>query len=368
MLLCLEARFLIDCKNMNKSLINNNKAKNHLRGTSHQAGFTLIELAIVMVISGFLISLLGSALVSYTKKNKIKTTEFRMEKIEEALEQYLNINGRYPCAASRFLGPDDTNFAEQQTTNCRGGPVLAGTVRVPGQLGSSPLNSVRIGAVPTRTLNLPDEFIVDAWGNKFTYAVTETQATIVPLDPNQSYAADGGRIAVRDGVSNTVVFPANSAHYVIISHGITGNGAYPLGAATTPSVVCGAAADSLNCNDASSIFRTTLVNSDVGNASFFDDYVRFKGQTAPVITVPVGAVVAFNLSSCPTSEGWVDYTPAQGRFVIGSSPAGSMAISKYNMPPAGSTATLPISIGSVNGGDHEAAIPPYVALIYCVKQ
>lgn len=360
-----------------ESKILKNIDKNRLMPSSSnsQAGFTLMELAIVMIISGVLISLLGSALVSYTKKSRITTTEFRMDKIQEALDQYLNVNGRYPCAASRFLGPDEVNFAEEQVAACRGGAVLAGTARVVGQSGATPANNVRIGAVPTRSLNLPDEFIADAWGHKFTYAVTENLAT------SGQYSADGGHIAVIDGrtpTANSIIFPDNSAHYVIVSHGRTGNGSYPIGSATIPSVPCGSALDSFNCND-TSIFRSTLVNSDVGNATFFDDYVAFKGQTAPVVTIPSGAVMAFNLSACPTSEGWVEYTDGagvqalRGRFVIGADPsAGSptIAIDKYDMTLSNplQTASLPIDVGVANAGDHEGAIPPYIALLYCVKQ
>ena len=126
----------------------------------------------------------------------------------------------------------------------------------------------RVGAVPTRTLNLPDEMIADAWGHKFTYAVTENLAT------NLQYRADGGeRLRLSDGANNSLVSPDQTAHYVVISHGATGDGGFPIINATLPSVPCQNAAtlDGENCdNDAT--FRSTLVSSDADLALFFDDY------------------------------------------------------------------------------------------------
>jgi len=36
---------------------------------------------------------------------------------------------------------------------------------------------IRIGSVPTRALNLPDEFMYDSYGSRFLYAVSADLAT-----------------------------------------------------------------------------------------------------------------------------------------------------------------------------------------------
>ena len=122
-----------------------------------EKGFTLLEMAIVIIIGGILLSFLGTALLAYLQKSRIETTEYRISKIQDSLSQYLSVNGHYPCASSRFLGGDDAQFGRMVTASCNSG----------GHTGTTRTAGVRIGAVPTRTLNLPDEFIADAWGHKF---------------------------------------------------------------------------------------------------------------------------------------------------------------------------------------------------------
>ncbi len=353
---------------MTNLLIKKDKKTKRDAISSRESGFTLVELAIVILIGGILMSFMGAALMAYMKKNQISKTQFRIEKIKEAMGDYLNVNGHYPCAASRFLGSGDADFGRQVTTTCNAG-AFAGTARNA---------NVRIGAVPTRTLNLPDEFIADSWGHKFTYAVTEVLATPT------LYQADGGAITIEDGAGNSLVNPVDTAHYVVTSHGQTGDGSYPLGAATLPSVPCPTAANAMddeNCDNDNS-FIATLVNSDTASTNFFDDYALFKGQTAPVFAIPTGAVMAFNLAACP--DEWSEFEdenynpadpdhdvqfPARGRFLIGSQAA------VKQMPEFLEQISNPLEqvdfnislVGVSSDGDPEAAIPPYVALLYCQK-
>lgn len=339
-----------------------------------EAGFTLIEMAIVIIIGGILLSFLGSALIAYMKKSRINTTEFRSEIIQEALAQYLSVNKRYPCAASRIDGPADPNFG-REVNDCSSAPV--GGARSSG--------GVRIGAIPTRTLNLPDDFITDGWGNKFTYAVTEVLAT--PL----LYSSDGGLISVLDSVGNPLIIakplpdPPSLGHYVLVSHGASGNNSYPLGSIALPRPVCAVVSlEDENCND-DAVFRSTLVSSDVTGANFYDDYTYYKGQTAPVLTIPAGAVMAFNLGVCP--DGWAAYAEAEGRFVMGAdngilpAPDNSHqkffvqdAAAQFPIAPypvggaAGETTTLNLASGVSGITDSDPAlIPPYIALLYCEK-
>ena len=319
-----------------------------------QTGFTLIEMALVIVIAGILLSFLGAALINFVKKNRIDTTEFRIVKIEEALARYLRVNGYYPCPASRFDGPTQTTFARSAITDCTGG-VATGTVNIGGADG------VRIGAVPTRNLNLPDEFVMDGWGKKFTYAVSKRLAT------NLQYTADGGRISIVDGNNQTVVTPAGSAHYIVLSHGETGDGGYQLGQGTLPVTPCAPSSlDRENCND-DATFRITLVNSEANIADFYDDYASFKGQTAQVLEpIPTGAVMAFNLDSCPT--GWTAYTQAQGRFMARARPT-AQTMDQYAVvlatPPQ--FASVNFTNRNIDNGDAQAIIPPFVALLYCER-
>lgn len=318
-------------------------------------GFTLLEVAIVIIIGGVLLSLLSSALLVYVKKNRIATTEQRMNGIQEAIAQYLNVNRKYPCPAPLTAGPDDTTFGREVTLDCNTG-AFAGTVQNSG---------VRIGAVPTRSLNLPDEYAMDSWGNKYVYAVTEVLATA------NLYAADGGVIRVIDSAGNELVSPPSNpssrAHYVVLSHGESAAGAYPIGAVASPPTPCpGSGMEAENCND-DITFRSTLFNSDANSASFYDDYIVYQGQTTPVLSIPAGAIIPFASSSCPPGGGWAPYAEAEGRFVLGFDPTPE-TLDKYILSPdTTSSTTLGPNVQDTSGGDDEAVIPPFVALLYCRK-
>lgn len=337
-----------------------------MRGRQYtQRGFTLIEMMVVLLIGGILLSFLGAALLAYMSKNRVVTTEHRIEAIHEALSQFLSVNRRYPCPASRVQGPalppppGDPAFGIEVTANCNTG-AFVGTVRTP-----SAIPVIRIGSVPTRTLNLPDEFMLDGWGRRFTYAVTERLATSL------QYTADGGLIRLIDGAGNTIGNPPNRAHFVVISHGESGEGGYTLDG--NLSVPCPGATtlDGANCDD-NPVFRSTLVSSDDYGSNFFDDYVYFKGQTAPNLAIPAGAVVPFELATCPA--GWTPYPLAEGRFVIGSSATpGSeetyiIGASAGNNPKDFSVPNPSVVPSAVTRNQHDRSFfPPYVSLLYCEK-
>ena len=60
-------------------------------------GFTLIELMIVMVIMGILVTIGVTAFTSSMKKGRDSTRKANLRAITNALEMYYNDNGRYPA-------------------------------------------------------------------------------------------------------------------------------------------------------------------------------------------------------------------------------------------------------------------------------
>ncbi|MFH1157994.1 MAG: hypothetical protein V1721_03805 [Pseudomonadota bacterium] len=140
-------------------------------------------------------------------------------------------------------------------------------VSVPAFAGTAP--RVRRGTVPFRTLNLPEEFSEDGYGMKIDYAVTE------PLAVSGTYDKNSGGVAVVDGNGNTLVEPAGSAHFVMVSHGPDKQGA------TTRQgkmgVPCPAGnLDTENCNTsaASAVYRAAA-KASVSGAAHFDDNVEY---------------------------------------------------------------------------------------------
>ena len=71
-------------------------------------GFTLIELAVVLVIVGIVISIVATILPSLIKSAKIKKTRAILDKMDYAIEGYLTANGKLPYADSDGDGIGDS--------------------------------------------------------------------------------------------------------------------------------------------------------------------------------------------------------------------------------------------------------------------
>ncbi len=119
------------------------------RGT---AGFSLIEMAVVLVILG---ALLGGLLVSLSTTREIgqrNETEAQIEEILEALYGFAQANGRLPCPATA-------------ASNGTEAPVGGGNC------------TQRYGFVPSATLGLSgsvntDGLLTDPWQSAYRYNVT----------------------------------------------------------------------------------------------------------------------------------------------------------------------------------------------------
>lgn len=72
------------------------KVVSHLSLNSRNAGFTLLELLVVMVIIGLLAGYVGPKYFSQVGKSEVKTAKAQIDALEKALDQYRLDNGRYP--------------------------------------------------------------------------------------------------------------------------------------------------------------------------------------------------------------------------------------------------------------------------------
>lgn len=321
------------------------------------SGFSLVELAVVVLIGGLLLAAFGDVILNSQNQAKLKTTQIRLEAVDEAIRNYAYINGRLPCAASLAQPVETATYGIEVSTACN--TANAGTFRAGG---------VRIGFVPTRAINLPDSYGYDAWGGRFTYAVTEA------LTQTATFNINNGAIGLIDSAGASLVTPANSLGYLVISHGQDQEGAYNnQGVQKNP---CSTGQnDSENCNN-DATFRSTILVGAADTAANFDDYVSYRGNTQTG-DIPAGAVMAFNLAACP--GGWQPYTAANGRVIIGSGQLGATGTkpttgtASYTNPnfANGTSGGFPyvydaLNIVAPNNLIHET-LPPYVSLLYCEK-
>lgn len=347
-----------------------------------EKGFTVVEIAIVLMVAGSLLAFLGSALLKYQQERRIALTEYRLEKIHTAIGVYLNKRKKLPCPAARNAFPRNGATAgspmfgrEVRSTvagatvtlssNCAGGGV-AGTRLVPGTRTAA--SQVRVGSVPVRNLDLEDDMMVDGWGNRFTYAVTASQAT------TGSYVDGEGQISIVGIAGNNVLGTsgAGRADYVVISHGADQRGAQNIMFGNVPVPCNGGGLQTENCVnegavDSDAVFMDTMHRYDNNGRSLYDDYIIYSAPSATTEDIPSGAVVPFNLRYCP--DGWAPMEEARGRFIMSVGNFTRTAKEPFNMQATDIPIDFPV--GQTEGTNYEQLIelniPPYVALLYCRK-
>lgn len=327
---------------------------------SSQSGFSLVEVALVMIIGGILLSLFSGTLITMISGAKMKTTQERMNAINEALQIYATANNRLPCAASRTIAVTAAANYGREVAACTG--AQAGTVTRPGANGGN----VRIGFVPTRTLNLPDETGYDAWGSRIMYAVSENLTAVA------TYDLVDGRIRINDSLGTEVTTGSN-ATYAIFSVGPDRRGGYnTLGAVVSACAVPAPRADISNCDDADGIFVATMMTGSTDDANHYDDFLTYEGNFQSSI-IPAGALMAFDRAECPS--GWTEHVALQGRFLVGrgtftepSNPPNLTAASGNEQFDPGETGGWASRLSVQSAASVRVNnLPPYAAYLYCRK-
>ena len=109
-------------------------------------GFSLLELALVLIISGIMYAAIFNAYGQYLKQQRLDDTYETMRFIQGAFTEYAAINRRYPCPARRDIGPDDANYGVE---NCSPSAVKrVDTGRDVGEDTSGDTEAILIGAIP----------------------------------------------------------------------------------------------------------------------------------------------------------------------------------------------------------------------------
>jgi prepilin-type N-terminal cleavage/methylation domain-containing protein len=189
-------------------------------------GFTLAEMAIVMLIVGLL---LGGMLLPMSKQleNRNNTETVRqLEDVKEAIIGFALANGRLPCPADPAIASGASGAGLERAT-CNTGNDM-------------------VGVVPWATLGLRES---DPWGRRLTYRVTWQFADPVGSTDygNQSTQSGGGActpavaptqasyalcsagditVDTRSLATRTTTTLASEVAAVIVSHGRNGYGGY----------------------------------------------------------------------------------------------------------------------------------------------
>lgn len=273
-----------------------------------QAGYSLIQIAIAMVVLGIFIAAAGKSYVVYLNGKQITTTLENIEDVRIALQSYRERLGVYPCPSRMDINRNNPDYGAR--TSCDGGPdddhdhmppgdcgdgicietVVDGTayVMTNGQNVTPPARAltnarVRVGAIPFRELQIDEKSTIDGYGSKLLYAVTES------LTDRDTFNDANGAVHIVNALGESLVDPPGSAPFVIVSTGPNELGAYSSeGAQVVP--CSGAVLDAENCRnfDPASLITPPILpvtppfalyaadyRVDADNNNSFDDIVEF---------------------------------------------------------------------------------------------
>ena len=295
------------------------------------SGFTLLEFAVVMTISGILMVAAVRAYLVWEQDSRYYQMVDKLKTIKQTMADFNKGKTRYPCPADPSLPITDPNAGVEATavvagtTYCWGmpetgnlaAPTIAGTpvcnpagqpfpnskagsiCRILGardtladadsnkdiaEIGGLPFRSMKAATTKQDMTELTMADALDPWGYQFTYAVTENVLELANAGQGQWGALDirseTTTTAANSGVE--LVLPPQSANYVVVGHGADHNGAYstagvipvPCGTVPTgPGVPATSAVDNFNCNKGE-IFVDGLLSNAAG-PSHNDDAVIY---------------------------------------------------------------------------------------------
>ncbi len=138
------------------------------------AGFSLVELSVVIVIIGAIMGMVISSFSAFFKNTALSSTREKQVAIKDTLISYLRANKRLPCPD---IGPPASTGIS--TTSLPDGLEN----RVTPDNATTNCQNNGVGVVPYATLGLPRESAIDAWGNYFTYVVSNDASPPSPLQP-----------------------------------------------------------------------------------------------------------------------------------------------------------------------------------------
>ncbi len=160
--------------------------------------FTLVEMAIVLVIVGLLLGGMLAPLSAQMEQRRVADTSKALEEARDALAGFAARNGYLPC------------------------PAISASNGLEDRIGTRCANGRRLGFLPWATLGVPK---LDAWQHLYLYSVTPAFSDSgVPFRLNTPRDIT---VASRDAVGTLVPASAqNDIPAVVLSQGRNGFGAF----------------------------------------------------------------------------------------------------------------------------------------------
>ena len=238
----------------------------------NQRGFSLIEVSIALIVIALLMLPIIATYNLYIENRKLSITDSVLTITRASILKYYEKNGVYPTPANPSIAQGAGGFGLQRPGPWPACDVASTTVCQTPNTGFG-TGVVLIGDIPFATLGIPYKTVLDGYGKKLKYAVTLSQ-TILPFNN-----ANGAIEVLNDAGNSIYLTPATPrSHFVVMSHGQNGMGAFTLGGVRFLPCTLGTT-ESENCNN-DGIFRSNVnalgrvVIFDVAGATQFDDYLK----------------------------------------------------------------------------------------------
>lgn len=295
--------------------------KNYKKNKS-QCGFTVIEMAIVILISGMLFAAFIKLYSTQQNQKKFTKTIENINIMQDVINQYFGTFGCYPNPSRLDVPLNHIDYGiEKPRSNINVACTIAPPLPTSGLDcenfdgrdvdGDGVDEEIIIGALPVVTIatdfelngvttNFQELAAIDGYGAKFTYAVTEKMTcSNTALSPTNPASPQAGAIKIVDESRPTrrdVTTPPASAHYVIFSHGENQEGAYskegilidscfsnlsliPPAPAPPPGAIApsGMRNDTENCDSNDAVFLKGII-SLADNDSYYDDILTYRAS------------------------------------------------------------------------------------------
>lgn len=197
---------------------------------THVNGFSLVEIAVVLVILTILLSIVVVPIATQVEQRRVDETQKFLESAKDALYGFAAANGRLPCPATATSAGQESFCTNASPAAC-GAPQ---TIAPPHGRCVISFNTLPFGLLPAVTLGITPVdaggYALDAWADgspsrRIGYAVSDYQktgSTVYVLT-----APDGIRTAT---MASVAAYPPTIPHLYVCATGLT---------ATPPTANCG---------------------------------------------------------------------------------------------------------------------------------
>ena len=251
-------------------------------GLGNDRGFSLVEIAVVMVILSVLLAIVAVPITTQLNQRRLAETQRLLDLAQQALIGYAAANGRLPCPATdgTIIGAVNSFGDERFAT---GGSAATGQC----EYWTGFLPAVALGLSPVDN----EGFMIDAWGlrqNRIRYAVWGSDVVAVNGVLYPFTKTDGMKVA-----TSTFLADVNKKFIFVCQSAPTGG--QPTAASAAVTNACGAAVVKLT-DKTPAVIYSLGANATTGGTG--TDEV-FNAKTTAVQTY---AFVSHTPTPGPTNE------------------------------------------------------------------